>query len=643
MMINENFISFSAEEKVERIIQSIHSLSPENIIFYGDGTYYLFEEDSIPSVLSELSRKAEPEALLRTVMEEFFLDAVPAVSQYELFVNTLPKVVVLAGDEIIGFSIIQETGRKKRGEALEDYEEDIDVGLPSDEPKVPGSLLSDTPYQVRTDYPEQVNIQEQLVILLEVGKFSEKELEGYKSVSEIATASDGDTIEFSIVKAKGVQVEGKRTKQTVIQGNEAPPVSFKFTPIDEGKATIKIIAMIDGDYLGQLELRPEIVKHSATGSKEVARAAVMSRIGAPLHSKLSDNHLKLTINQEEVGQKSKLEVTAEYTSSAGITFNQKGDIFLQQELDQFIKQFYRDVNKIKTKFSTDSERLESVFGDMCTGLFEQLLPKETQELIWTFRNEIMFVSITSEEPYLPWELLKLTGGDEENIEEGEFLCEAFIVSRSFYGSRLKKELVLQNLNVIVPNNTGLDYAPIEKEAILNLSSDTLTVNDIRPFMDDVEQLLASRKTDVSIIHFCGHGEYKEHDPNTSYISLEDYDLYANNISGRKSNLLRNSAPFVFLNCCLTGQSGHDLTSIGGFVKKFLANRACAFLGCLWPINDVVAFKYQLALYEALMNGDMMGVAVRKARLAIREYNSSIDRFAYTLYARPDMSLIPFQA
>ncbi len=170
MNINENFISFSTEELVGRVIQSIRSLSPEHVIFFEKEAYYLFEEQNIPALLSELLRKAEKDAPLQSIIKEFFLDQVPAISQYELATNTQPKVVVLSGNEIIGFAIIDDARRKKRGgdERNDDPKEaelderpggppgspnkpdgdDETIGYPHEESSTPDPASLDIPYSV---------------------------------------------------------------------------------------------------------------------------------------------------------------------------------------------------------------------------------------------------------------------------------------------------------------------------------------------------------------------------------------------------------------------------------------------------------------------------------------------------------------
>ena len=71
-------------------------------------------------------------------------------------------------------------------------------------------------------------------------------------------------------------------------------------------------------------------------------------------------------------------------------------------------------------------------------------------------------------------------------------------------------------------------------------------------------------------HFSTHAEFKEPSPDHSTLELESHDfLFPHDLSGEAAALGKRR-PLVFLNACSSGQTGHSLTSVGGWPARFLA-------------------------------------------------------------------------
>lgn len=93
---------------------------------------------------------------------------------------------------------------------------------------------------------------------------------------------------------------------------------------------------------------------------------------------------------------------------------------LAQKLDRLVY----DLSDLAKEGKPGQESAREKLADLAVDLFK--LPPALKELLWSHKDEIETVQILSDEPYIPWELLKLQG---KRGEEGPFLCEAFAVTR----------------------------------------------------------------------------------------------------------------------------------------------------------------------------------------------------------------------
>ncbi len=264
-----------------------------------------------------------------------------------------------------------------------------------------------------------------------------------------------------------------------------------------------------------------------------------------------------------------------------------------------------------------------------------------QHLIWSYKDQIKTVQILSEEPWVPWELCKLQHEADGITEEGDYLCEAFSVTRWLPNTKLVKsppsELTLNKIGLVVPTKSRLKYAPDEALFLRNLAETGRIVEDVTP---EVMPLLVKFTTgEYDGWHFTGHGSFNDMTPNQSSIKLDDKALKPEYINGAYRNLGR-AHPLVFMNACEIGQGGMSLTDIGGWSTTFLRAGAGAFIGAYWSIFDKPALDFAKAVYKGLLEDHLpIGEAVHAARLAIKKEGETT-RLAYTVFADPLATVAP---
>ena len=88
-------------------------------------------------------------------------------------------------------------------------------------------------------------------------------------------------------------------------------------------------------------------------------------------------------------------------------------------------------------------------------LFNTLFPYEVRSKLWSLKDQITSVLIQSEEPWIPWELCKLSGMEKGRVVAGPFFCEAFAITRWLPGIGFKPKLTLKNIATVVPSGSQL--------------------------------------------------------------------------------------------------------------------------------------------------------------------------------------------
>jgi len=268
-----------------------------------------------------------------------------------------------------------------------------------------------------------------------------------------------------------------------------------------------------------------------------------------------------------------------------------------------------------------------------TTLYDRLFPDNFKRLYWDkLRNRVKSLIIYSDEPWVPWELIRPFDPDTKSLEDGS-LCEKFDMSRWLRG-RIAPEVIPSSFSVgLIVADSGLSFAQLEGTEIKKLF-DTAGIETkyIEPSSEAIYHLL--KAGGFSFLHFVCHGEYNSTSPDWSTIFLDENTTLAPiDISGDKLAFGKD-VPFVFLNACETGRSEYTLTGIGGWAEAFIIRAGCSgFIGSMWAANDEAACSFARVFYQHLLEGKTVAEAVRLARLSIKRA-SDPTWLSYTLYANP---------
>ncbi|HEV7669204.1 MAG TPA: CHAT domain-containing protein [Thermoanaerobaculia bacterium] len=305
-----------------------------------------------------------------------------------------------------------------------------------------------------------------------------------------------------------------------------------------------------------------------------------------------------------------------------------GPVVLDKEPGAFFHSLFEDIRNLSRDAQTPAELARRLAGKGAR-LFEELLPEPLQRRFEQLRGTVRTVQILSDEPWIPWELLKFR---ERDGEPGRFFGEAFALTRWLRKVPDAPRLPLRRMALVVPHDSNLPHAEPERRFLLTQQVDGRRVDEIAARTDPVVEALAQGGYDGW--HFTGHASTPANDPQRAWLGLEQNDeLRPDDIYERAK--LFGQRPLIFLNGCQTARAGFSLTGLGGWAHDFFHAGAGAFLGTYWAVRDEPALCFSQAFYGALFAGVAAGEAVRTARLEVRDrFPGDPSWLAYTLFANP---------
>jgi hypothetical protein len=261
------------------------------------------------------------------------------------------------------------------------------------------------------------------------------------------------------------------------------------------------------------------------------------------------------------------------------------------------------------------------------------LPEAFRTFYWNeLYNQDVSIAIYSQEPYIPWELVKpqkVRGG----ADGADFLGVTFRMARWKQALQFPDPLTVSGFSVIAPTYTPpLPGAQEEAKDLVDRFGATMlpgTGASVRAFLESNEG--------VQLIHFAGHGEYDSSGTEDPVIRLSDESLVPDDLN--RASLGRSAHPLVFLNACEVAEEGWALTRIGGWAEAFCDVGFAGFVGPYWAVNDGVARKAANIFYDALATGDTVGEAIRDIRrhfYSDPDYRGHPSWLAYTLHCQPNV-------
>lgn len=287
--------------------------------------------------------------------------------------------------------------------------------------------------------------------------------------------------------------------------------------------------------------------------------------------------------------------------------------------------------------------MEDEVADIGVELYEQLFPEPLRQVYWELKalrdaGVVRNLLIVSDEPWIPWELVKPYDVVEGRDVEDDHLAAAWQLSRWLSGAAVPSDLDIRTARLVVPM-FDLNFVWKEIEYFDSLAARQIEVAP--PISTRAEFLEAAEKGGEQLYHFATHANFNEAFVDESPIVLQGDPLFPSDLTRRRAQGMRRERPLVFLNTCHGARVGFNLTGLGGWAQRLVDHLGVtAFVGALWEVNDELASRFAQAFYEELWAGKTLGEAFHSARQQVRAMQSENPTWlAYTLYGDPNSRIV----
>lgn len=320
--------------------------------------------------------------------------------------------------------------------------------------------------------------------------------------------------------------------------------------------------------------------------------------------------------------------------------------------------------------SADSQLvdLSGLVREMGAFMYRLFMPEQMQKYI---DETSCSLTVTTNDLELPWEFMYYepdVASDQNTMladDEKCFLCLNRPVARMPMGRSfpigqavvLRRNPKLRFLLIYSDPENNLPGARREIELIeQGLKAqwgDQLEITVLRgPEVTGqrLNQILVAERYDV--IHYSGHAYFDAEDPDLSGLLLHDREIFF----AQKIRRLLEGRPLVFLNACESARTANENSSqrifsfnlqkpAEGLASSFVYGGALGCIGSLWPIYDQPAARFAIEFYNQVLEGHMIGEAMRAARRTIkiefkdRTTAEQITWAAFVLYGDPTFRLV----
>ncbi len=312
-----------------------------------------------------------------------------------------------------------------------------------------------------------------------------------------------------------------------------------------------------------------------------------------------------------------------------------------RDLDDYVDWIYaRATQELRRR--SDLPRFQKELSGLGASLCNELLSPEVARTLWGLRDRIEGIQITSWEPRIPWELVRLRDPDSGELDDRYFAEYGLI--RTFHGETPPRSLPLRDwryLAATYPNGTEVSVQTEVEFLTRTLPEEGVEPQAIEAGFDSLWSVLEA--CDFDVLHLACHGIADPGDIRRAALvigdrpGLTDGDqaepILLDAETVRYGVRLRKRRPLVFLHACEAGRHGVGLTAWGGWPQTFMEAGAGAFIGASWPVRDRPASLFACAFYEALWEGRTLGEAAQRAREAAKPVGDA-SWLAFKVYGHP---------
>jgi hypothetical protein len=440
-----------------------------------------------------------------------------------------------------------------------------------------------------------------------------------------------------VLSARGFDLEGNNTRVLQVDRNKDSNERFVLIPRAPGEQQIRVDFYQYGRNIGTVRHNVLVTKDPPNEVVEVKQPEVPVTLELRSTQMLPSPDLELYVELDRHDDRTLYFRLHSIKEEIGYHHAPCGQVTLKNSPLEKMQSVYRELSQMASQPGIDAERRMAAIGN---GLWEELTPHELKDEYWHFKPYVKSMVITSDEPWIPWEMIKPSRFTEDGEREDDpFWCQQFALSRWLAGPGPAEELPKGVARPVAPTNINLDKVNEETLFIEKLNDLNPGIRG-QPPISSLGQLLDWVERDsFSILHFATHGGFDSTLPKDSPIQLSDGVLRPSDIRIRFGG--RRPRPLVFINACKGAQMEFNFTGLGGWAYQLVNSaRVGAFAGAMWEVNDALALEFARRFYiELLRERQTIAQAFRLAREAVRSAEPSNSTWlAYTLYADPEVRI-----
>lgn len=248
--------------------------------------------------------------------------------------------------------------------------------------------------------------------------------------------------------------------------------------------------------------------------------------------------------------------------------------------------------------SSDFARTKALLG---AGVqFFKASPALFQKVFWELMDAgkpLRTISIVTEEPSIPWELMVPTRLRDGVSKPSKPLGTQFLVSRWTAQSQIlpPQRVPLRDAYVVAPADSDLANAQEEADMVVkSFAGERIEP----PSIQSLDQFLG--RGGRTLLHFICHGKSGEAGSQVLVLQgEEELDASMLQVMDGVEKAFRTSKPLVFLNACEVGRQEPALVGSGGFAEAFMSLGASGVIAPLWSVKDSIAHQLAVELYQRI--------------------------------------------
>lgn len=447
-----------------------------------------------------------------------------------------------------------------------------------------------------------------------------------------------------VVRTRGFDIEQSNTQMLAVARDDDVDARFVLTPRQLGAQTIRVDFYQDGRRIGTLRHSATVVERASnvlSVKSKTSTAEVEPLEFAPVGTIAPDLELCVEVDPDD---QTRLTFSL-HSTIAALNYHhvRMGGVALHGEPLEHMQAIYGELSTLAgsvpatpDEIEYQRRRLERIGNQ----LWEELFSAELKEAYWQFKDHVKTLLITSDEPWIPWEIVRPVGFDAADMRIDEpHLCERFVVARWLSGNGPASRVPIQRVCPVVPDVVNLASVQPELEYLQRIGQLSAGVVPETPYSERNRVIDLFERGTFSVLHIAAHGSFDAAMPNNSGISLTGGPLRPSDLYARFGGA--RARPLIFINACHGARAEFAFTGLGGWADRLVRqSRVAAFIGAAWEVNDRLALLFAETFYTALLRERRtIGESFQLAREQIRAAEPSNSTWlAYVLYADPSASV-----